>query len=217
MINLALAVSSSCILTTIAKATNLLSIKIIVSSTDGCDFLKIISQLKEILSVVVVEYCMDIDSIRIIEYFNFLHPSIRILCVGNLRDPIVIQTIFKAGAIGFIGSDFCEPKELTCALKSIIDNKRYFKNAILGEIISDNFISTPSCSDSLLKLSKREKEFLILNATNLTYREIGQLMFIEEKTVEVIAYRLSKKIGIKGGRKNLLVTSIKNGWIQNPI
>jgi DNA-binding NarL/FixJ family response regulator len=59
-------------------------------------------------------------------------------------------------------------------------------------------------------LTDREITFLILNATSLTYDQIGETMYVETKTVHTYFSRASKKFNISN-RQALTIYSLQNG------
>ena len=61
-----------------------------------------------------------------------------------------------------------------------------------------------------LGLTKREKTFLILNATTLTYKQIAEIMYVEHKTIQTYYDRISKKLNLRS-RQSLTIFSLQNG------
>ncbi|NCI45920.1 LuxR C-terminal-related transcriptional regulator [Sediminibacterium soli] len=62
----------------------------------------------------------------------------------------------------------------------------------------------------IFNLTPREKMFVLLNATSLTYEQIARLMFVELKTVHTYYDRVAKKMHA-GSRQALTLLSLQHG------
>jgi DNA-binding NarL/FixJ family response regulator len=74
----------------------------------------------------------------------------------------------------------------------------YYKNHLAGQGIN--------------KLTERERVILLSLSDNLSNKQIGEKLFIEERTVETHRKNISEKLGLKG-RNALLVYSIQNRFV----
>lgn len=129
-------------------------------------------------------------------------------------DISIITKMIKAGASGYLLKR-TQMNEVLEAIKTVYYNKKYLSNNT-QKIIMDNLMS----ADELLKdekdekpiLSARELEVLKLIAQEFTNEEIGEKLFISERTVE--AHR--RNIFIKTKTKSivgLMKYAIINGLI----
>jgi DNA-binding NarL/FixJ family response regulator len=189
---------------------------LLVSSTDGIHFINECLKLRQIPTILFIEYYIKgIDAITLIEYFHNNHPLTKIVCISSINEDEHVKNTFIAGADGVCNKNDFTPENILKVIEVVRSNNFYLslKNSLTKDDVMAlrlNYLK----AKAKYKLTPREKTFSILNATSLTYKEIACLMCIEEKTVEVIGYRLSKKLGIKGGRRNLLQISIKEGLIK---
>lgn len=141
-------------------------------------------------------------------------PNIKVVALTMHDDISIITKMIKAGASGYLLKR-TQMNEVLEAIKTVYHNKKYLSNNT-QKIIMDNLMS----ADDLLKdekdekpiLSARELEVLELIAQEFTNEEIGEKLFISERTVE--AHR--RNIFIKTKTKSivgLMKYAIINGLI----
>lgn len=107
---------------------------------------------------------------------------------------------------GYLSKDV-GPAELTHAIRTVADGKSY----ILGGPASkrlERMDDQAGGSPERILLSPREKEVLQLMATAMTYREIGQRLFISEETVRTHAKSILTKLG-QPNRTQAVVAAVK--------
>lgn len=107
---------------------------------------------------------------------------------------------------GYVSKDV-GPEELTHAIRAVAGGKRY--------LLSSPTSKRPERMDAQAEggperdpLSSREKEVLQLMATAMTYREIGQRLYISEETVRTHAKSILTKLG-QPNRTQAVVAAVK--------
>ena len=63
-------------------------------------------------------------------------------------------------------------------------------------------------------LTARESIFVALVSTELAYKEVAELMNVEEKTIQTMFARVSEKLGLKN-QKELVLYCLQNGLAVN--
>lgn len=103
-----------------------------------------------------------------------------------------IQGMFKAGAFGYLLKDG-DSDELITAITTVMENKKY-----LSKDINQEFLTLLKQGENLQKvaLSSREKEVLQLIAEGKSSKEIGEILFLSPKTVDVHRNNIMKKIDL---------------------
>ena len=101
-----------------------------------------------------------------------------------------IQGMFKAGAFGYLLKDG-DADELIVAITTVMENKKY-----LSKEINQEFLTLLKKGEAILKtpLSAREKEVLQLISEGKSSKEIGDILFLSSKTVDVHRNNIMKKI-----------------------
>ena len=103
-----------------------------------------------------------------------------------------IQGMFKAGAYGYLLKDG-DSDELITAITTVMENKKY-----LSKDIDQEYLSALKKGESIedVELSSREKEVLQLVTEGKSSKEIGQVLFLSPKTIDVHRNNIMKKIDL---------------------
>lgn len=123
------------------------------------------------------------------------HPDIKIIALTNFEDTVFIKQIIKNGAMGYLLKN-TDKKELTEAIKSVIEGKRFLPKTISDILLNDS-IGIQNSNYFIPKLTVREKEILNLIIQEYTTEEIAAKIFVSAKTVESHRSNLIQKLGVK--------------------
>ena len=123
------------------------------------------------------------------------HPDLKIIALTNFEDTVFIKQIIKNGAMGYLLKN-TDKKELTEAIKSVMEEKRYLPKKISDILLNDS-IGVPNSNYFIPKLTVREKEILNLIIQEFTTEEIASKIFVSTKTVESHRSNLIQKLGVK--------------------
>jgi DNA-binding NarL/FixJ family response regulator len=124
--------------------------------------------------------------------------------------------MLQNGAKGYILKD-SEAHELKNALDSICENGYYYTEMVTGKLI--HAVNQSDGSDPLgvigreVTLSDRDREFLHLVCTELTYKEIAEKMVLSPRTIDGYRDSLFDRLGIRT-RVGLVMYAIKNGIVR---
>ena len=140
------------------------------------------------------------------------YPNIKILVLSMLDDEAPIIKMFKAGASGYILKD-CDPSELKTALHAVETKGYYYTEMITGKLIHSINSSDGAIIFKGASLNEKEKEFLRLACTELTYKEIAEKMYLSPRTVDGYRIELFEKLDVKT-RIGLVIFAIKNGLVK---
>ena len=146
------------------------------------------------------------DGIAASQWIRKHHPDINIIILSMFKDAEKVLTLVKMGVKGYLLKD-AEHDEFEEALAVVSKNEVYYPNFVTRYIV--NSVS----QNNLLPLSERELFFLKMVATELTYKEIAEHMFISARTVDGYRDQLFEKLNIKS-RVGLVLYAIKNKLIE---
>ncbi len=140
--------------------------------------------------------------------------EIKILALSMYDDENAIIRMLKNGAKGYILKD-TEPAELKAAIESILTKGFYYSEMVTGRLIhSINHIEEEnSAVKNVLGLNDKEIQFMKLAATEMTYKEIAEQMYLSPRTIDGYRDALFDKLNIKS-RVGLVLFAIKNGVVQ---
>ena len=139
------------------------------------------------------------------------YPFVKVLVLSMMSDESVIIKIIKLGAKGYILKTM-EPEELKTALDSIIKNDFFLPEIISGKVISGLQHRVDEEKKEII-LSDKERVFLQLLSTEMSYREIAAQMFVSQRSIDEYKSILSERFHVKT-RIGLVMYAVKNNLIE---
>jgi two-component system, NarL family, response regulator DevR len=133
-----------------------------------------------------VDVCRSIRSVD---------PSIRAIILTSYDDDEALFAAIMAGAAGYVlkeirGSDLVDGIRRVAAGQSLID-------PTLTAKVLERVRKGPSVAPELAELTDQERKLLGLIAEGLTNRQIGEQMFLAEKTVKNYVSSILSKLGLE--------------------
>ena len=135
------------------------------------------------------------------------YPSIKVLALSMDDNENSILKMIRNGAKGYLLKDI-HPDILLEALKSLLREGFYHTKRVSDTLVSS--LHTSAKKKSVTALLERELEFLKLASTEMTYKEIANVMNLSPKTIDGYREQLFKKLDVKN-RIGLVIYAIKNG------
>jgi DNA-binding NarL/FixJ family response regulator len=127
------------------------------------------------------------------------YPEIRIVAHSVYDDADTVAAIIKAGALGFV-SKKAGFEELIKAIKVVNEGRKFICNETAGKLKNLNKFLL-GIEDNLRNkeevFSHREREVLELLSKGKSSKEIADLLFITERTVETHRKNMIEKGGVK--------------------
>lgn len=131
-------------------------------------------------------------------------PDIKVIVLSMHDDPAVVRELIRAGVNGYVLKKDTHTT-LVEALQKVIEGKRF-----LSEEISDILVHLADNTEDQGVLTSREKEILKLVVKEYTSRQIADILFISERTVETHRKNILRKTGAPN-----LVALIKYAYANN--
>lgn len=153
----------------------------------------------------------DMDGYETVRWLSKNYPQVKVLALSMFSDESTIIRMLRLGAKGYILKNI-EPEELKLALDSIMKKDFYLSEFISGKIISGLHKDLGN-SEEEIQLTDKEKEFLRLVCSELTYKDIADKMFVSHRTVDNYRNTLFEKIKVRT-RVGLVMYAIKNGLAE---
>ncbi len=178
---------------------------VLYTCKNGQDLLDKLKNPKNIPDVVLMDVNMPI--LNGIETTTILHenfPQIKVLALSIEEDEAVILKMLRAGAKGYLLKD-AKKGELQNALLEVLEKGFHHTNTVT-KILVDS-LSNKENSQAVLK--ERELEFIKHACTEMTYKEIADVMFLSPKTIEGYRNAIFEKLNLRN-RTGLVIYAIKN-------
>lgn len=139
----------------------------------------------------------EMDGVEFIGQVKKSNPDQIILVLTMMNDIVKVKKLIGMGINGFLLKN-SPKKELFEAVDKVLMGEDYYSKDVYELLISN--ISKRKSSKRLtyeIPLSDREKEILILIASDLSNKEIADKLFISTRTVETHKGNLLQKTGCK--------------------
>ena len=164
---------------------------IIGEASDGREAIKICPKL--LPNVIVMDVAMPgLNGIEATRQIHKNNPDIKIIGLSMHSSKQFIQSMFKAGAFAYLLKDG-DSDELITAICTVMQNKKYLSKDINQEFLSA--LKEPKAIEKT-QVSSREKEVLQLISEGRSSKEIGEILFLSPKTVDVHRNNIMKKIDL---------------------
>jgi DNA-binding NarL/FixJ family response regulator len=154
------------------------------------------------------------DGFESAQWLKENHPEIKVLVVSMVEREEAIVRMLKLGVKGYLSKDV-EPHELGEALRSINNRGFYYTDFLTGKLVL-SLQSEETGKEKVnrqLQINDREKLFLQLACSELTYNEIADKMFLSPKTIDGYRNSLFEKLHVKS-RVGLALYAVKNGLVS---
>lgn len=172
---------------------------------NGQELLDKLRNPKNIPDVVLMDVNMPIlNGIETTEILHENFPQIKVLALSIEEDEAVILKMLRAGAKGYLMKD-ARKGELQNALLEVMEKGFHHTNTVTKVLVE----SLSNKESSLTVLKERELEFIKHACTEMTYKEIADVMFLSPKTIEGYRNAIFEKLNLRN-RTGLVIYAIKN-------
>ncbi len=181
---------------------------IVASVANGKELIDKLTSAKVLPDVCLLDINMpEMNGFETAKKIKELWPDIKILEVSVYDSEFNVLGMLRAGAGGYILKD-TQPQVLRVAIESLYKNGFYHSELVTGKILHQ-FMTKPK-EQSSVELSENELQFLKHCCSELTYKEIADLMKISHRTIDGYRDQLFLKLNIKS-RTGLVLYALKTG------
>src|SRR5580698_3172321 len=125
----------------------------------------------------------DMDGYETVRWLHKNFPQVKVLALSMFSDENTIIRMLRLGAKGYILKNI-EPEELRFALDSVMKKDFYLSEYISGKVISGLHKGEGIPDEKPLILNDKEKEFLQLICSDLSYKDISVKMGVRIRSIE---------------------------------
>lgn len=184
--------------------------EVVLEAVNGIDLQQKLIGIKNLPEIIFLDMNMpEMNGVATAKWLTERYPEIKLVALSmNNADRSIIEMI-KAGCCSYLLKD-TEPDELEKALRDI-DKKGYFN----GDATNIHFRRLLSSHNetALASITEKEKIFIKLACTDLTYKQIASEMSCSERTVDGYRENLFKKLKVQS-RVGLAMEAIRKDLMQ---
>jgi len=140
------------------------------------------------------------------------YPNVHVLMLTMYDSELTMIRLLQAGVRGFLKKDI-HPSELKFAIESVMQSGYYYSNHTAGKLINLFRQNTEGQMDlHKTLLNEEELHFLKLVCSDMTYKEIAQIMKLNPRAVDSLRDQLFVKLDVRS-RVGLAMVAIKHGVV----
>ena len=192
-------------------------LRVVGEAADGEEAVRLAKELKPHLVVMDVRMprMSGVEATRRIKQEV---PEVAVLVLTAHDDDEYVFALLQAGANGYLLKT-AEMDELVKAIRTVAAGQSALDPTVAGKVVAQ-FTSGRSLPDVLADvkdeyegLTEREMEILRLVGRGLTNREVGQQLYISDRTVQAHLSNIFSKLGV-GSRTEAVMYAVRRGWIS---
>lgn len=183
---------------------------VVVEALNGKDLQEKLKNLQQLPEIILLDVNMPVmDGLATALWLNSNHPEIKVIALSMNDNDKTIINMLKAGCSAYLLKD-THPNELEKALNEV--NTKGFYN---GDASNINFrrLLLAEKADELLNITEKEKQFLKLACSDLTYKSIAHQMGLSERTIDGYRESLFQKLKV-GSRVGLALEAIRKDLVK---
>ncbi|MGB0190057.1 response regulator transcription factor [uncultured Nocardioides sp.] len=137
----------------------------------------------------------DGSGIEVCRTVRAVDPTIRALILTSYDDDEALFAAIMAGASGYVLKDV-KGLDLVAAIRQVAEGNSLIDPALTARVL-ERVRNGPATAPELADLTEQELKLLALIAEGLTNRQIGERMFLAEKTVKNYVSSILAKLGLE--------------------
>ncbi|MFT3909487.1 MAG: response regulator transcription factor [Ferruginibacter sp.] len=184
--------------------------EVVSEALNGKEMLEKIGSMKEQPDLLLMDVQMPVmDGVTATEKINAKYPAIKIVALSSKDDDITVINMIRAGCCAYLLKDI-HPNELEKALQEIYEKGYY--NADASNINYRRLIKKAN-HDEEISITERERTFLQLACSDLTYRQIADKMNLSERTIDGYRESLFAKMNVQS-RVGMALEAVRRGVVS---
>jgi DNA-binding NarL/FixJ family response regulator len=185
------------------------NMEVLFSVDNGLDMVRLLETATILPDVCLLDINMpEMNGFEVASKIKATWPGIKILAVSVYNSEFNIIGMLRAGAGGYILKD-SKPDVLRKAIESLYDNGFYHSELVTGKILHQ-IINKPQHEVAVTDLNRNEIQFLKHCCSEMTYKEIADVMDISHRTIDGYRDQLFHKLQIKS-RTGLVLYALRTG------
>jgi DNA-binding NarL/FixJ family response regulator len=196
-------------------------LELLINSFEYCEVIFTAGNGKEVIqkiknigepSVIIMDLNMPImDGHETSMFLKETYPNIKVLMLTMYDTELAFIRLLKSGVKGFLKKD-ANPAELQLAIRSVMEIGHYYQDQVTGKLI--NLFAQPF-DEGLNKceLKSNETQFIKLCCTEMTYKQIAEIMKLSPRALDHLRNELCSKLDVKN-RIGLAMLALRHGLVR---
>jgi two-component system, NarL family, invasion response regulator UvrY len=184
---------------------------ILFEADNGLDMKQKINPLNQPDIILMDVNMPGMDGFASVLWLSKNFPDIKVLVISMIEREESVVRMLKLGVRGYLCKDV-EPKELGDALNALMKKGYYYTDFVTGKLVHILQNNTEDYEDTfdVSTLTEKEKNFILLCCSELTYGEMAAKMYLSPKTIDSQRHSIFEKLKVKN-RIGLVLFAIRNG------
>jgi NarL family two-component system response regulator LiaR len=182
------------------------AIELVAEAASGTEAIALAPKAKP--QVVLMDLMMpEMDGIEATRRLHELHPEMKVIVLTSFADDDRLFPALRAGAVAYLLKDV-GPKELAESIAAAARGEIRLHPDVTRRLVSELAGGAPKRPED--ELTERERDVLRCIARGRSNKEIGQDLFISEKTVKTHVGSILDKLGL-ADRTQAALYAVKHG------
>lgn len=181
--------------------------KVVFKAGNGAELQEYLTHSNEIADIILLDIKMPVmNGLETLMWLKKNYPDIKVIMLTMEDDENTVIKMLRNGANGYLLKD-TDPDSLELALNETLTYGSYFTDRVsnlLNKSNGENFDN--------IDLREHEITFLKLACTEMTYKEIAEVMNLSPKTIDGYRHDLFTKLNVKN-RVGLVLYAMKHNFI----
>jgi DNA-binding NarL/FixJ family response regulator len=192
-------------------------LRVVGEAADGEEAVQLAKELKPDLVVMDVRM-PKLSGVEATRRIKAEVPEVAVLVLTAHDDDEYVFALLQAGANGYLLKT-AEMEELVKAIRTVAAGQSTLDPTVAGKVVAQFASGRPlpdalaSVRDEYEGLTDRELEILRLVGKGLTNKQIGQEVYISDRTVQAHLSNIFSKLGV-GSRTEAVMHAVRRGWIS---
>ena len=139
-------------------------------------------------------------------------PDTAIVALTRYGDDAYVQELLNAGALAYVLKQ-SPSAELLDAVRAAASGRRYLDRTLAARVAGS--VLSPRTRSAPPPVTERETEVLRLTALGHSNKDIGNMLDVSVRTVEVHKANAMRKLGL-AGRTDVVRYALLQGWLRDP-
>lgn len=183
---------------------------VLFKARNGVELQKELGNQSTMPDIILLDYNMPVmNGYETVKWLTLNHPKIKVLALSVEDNEKIILKMIREGAKGYFLKDI-HPDDLKDALHIVMEKGYYYSETVTNSMVN---ALHPNSGDAPVKLKVNELTFLQLACSEMTYKEIADIMNLSPKTIDGYRQELFNKLRVKN-RVGLVIYALKKNLIE---